>query len=89
MKPRYSYAIIKENNPYWGRESTLLHNDYRPYKYAFISRVVNKDGSESIAFISYSDDLQALQDWAKGYVSWYNYPLGVSKDMQGYLRELA
>lgn len=88
MKSRYSYVIIKENNPYMERESTLLYNNYKPSKkYAFINKVVNKDGSESIAFIDYSNDLQALQDRAKGFLSWYNYPLGVSKDMQGYLRE--
>jgi predicted glycosyltransferase len=85
----YSYIIIKENYPALERESVLLENNYLPRKkYAYINKVVNRDGSENIAFINYSNDLQDLQNRAKGFVSWYNYPLGVAKDMQGYLREI-
>jgi len=89
MKSRISYVIIKENSPYLERESTLLHNNYKASKkYAFINKVVNNDDSESIAFIDYSNNLQALQDRARGFACWYNYPLGIAKNMQGYLREI-
>jgi len=89
MNSRYSYVIIKENNPYLERESTLIRNNYKASKkYAFINKIVNKDGSESIAFIDYSNDLQDLQDRARGFATWYNYPLGITKNMQGYLREI-
>jgi len=50
---------------------------------------VHKDGSESIYFIDYSNDLEALQQRAKECISWYNYPLGVSKNIQGYLTALS
>jgi hypothetical protein len=89
MRSAYSYVIIKENYPDMERQSALLHNNYKASKrYALISKVVNRDNSESIAFVDYSNDLQALQDRAKGYVSWYNYPLGIAKNIQGYLSEL-
>ena len=82
----YNYAIIKENYPELERESTLTHNKYSARKkYAMLVKGVHKDGSESIYFIDYSNDLQELQEKASGYVSWYNYPMGVAKSIQGYL----
>lgn len=85
----YSYIIIKENHPELERETVLLSNKYNAKKrYAMIEKLCHKDGSENIANIIYSNDLQGLQARAKGFVSWYNYPLGVAKDMQGYLREI-
>jgi len=89
MKTPYSYAIIKENYPELERESVLLDNKYKKSKkYAYICKVCHKDGSENIAFINYSNDLKELQERAIQLPSWYNYPLGVAKDMQGYLREI-
>lgn len=88
MKP-YNYVIIKENYPELERESVLLHNKYkRKKKYAMIVKGVHKDSSESIYFIEYSNDIMALQEKASKHVSWYNYPMGVAKDIQGYLREV-
>lgn len=85
----YTYVIIKENYPELERESTLLPSRYFPKcRYAYISKLVHNDGSENIAFIKYSNDLQALQEGAKNFPSWYNYPLGISKSIQGYLSEL-
>jgi hypothetical protein len=85
----YGYVIIKHNYPELERESTLLHNKYSAKKkYAFIQKSGHKDGSESINFIDYSNDLEALQARASKFVSWYNYPLGLCKNMQGYIREL-
>ncbi len=91
-KQQYSYAIIKVNYPDLARESVLDPskdaNKWSNKKYAMIVKDTHNDGSESIYFIKYSNDLQALQEKAKYYISWYNYPLGVSKDIQGYLREI-
>jgi hypothetical protein len=85
----YSYVIIKENYPELARESVLLHNKYKASKkYAFIVKLVNKDHSESIAFIEYSSDLVELSQRAKQFPTWYNYPIGVTKNIQGYLREI-
>jgi hypothetical protein len=85
----YNYAIIKENYPELERESVLSYNKYSPKKkYAMLVKGVHKDGSESIYFIEYSNDLQELQEKASGYLSWYNYPLGVAKSIQGYLSEI-
>jgi hypothetical protein len=88
MQP-YHYVIIKHNYPELERESTLLDNKYKANKkYAFIDKGMHKDGSESIYYIEYSNDLEALQEKARRFVSWYNYPLNLSKNMQGYITEL-
>jgi len=89
MKTAYNYVIIKKNYPELERETVLLRNNYKPKKkYAFIQKMVHKDGSESIAYIDYSNDLEALQERAKGFVSWYNYPLGLRKNIQGFVSEV-
>lgn len=89
MKNSYSYIIIKENYPELERESVLLGNNYKASRrYAMINKIVHKDGSENISTIVYSNDLQALHNRAKGFISWYNYPLGMSKNIQGYLKEI-
>jgi hypothetical protein len=75
-----NYAIIKHNYPELERETVLTHNKYNAKKkYALIVKGVHKDSSESIFFIDYSNDLEELQKIASTYMSWYNYPLGVSK----------
>lgn len=80
----FSYVIIKENYPGLERESVLLANKYRKSKkYAYISKVCFQDGSESIAFIDYSNDLAELQKRANQYLSWYNYVTGMYKQLQG------
>ena len=85
----YNYVIIKENYPELERENVLLENKYKANRrYAMINKMVHKDGSESISTIVYSNDLQGLQERAKGFVSWYTYPIGIAKNMQGYLREI-
>ena len=88
-KTKYSYVIIKESYPELERQSVLLRNKYSARKkYAFINKVVHSDGSESIAYIDYSNNLQELHERAKGFISWYNYPIGVSKSIQGYLSQI-
>ena len=89
MKKSYSYIIIKENYPELERESVLLENNYKASRrYAMINKIMHKDGSENISTIVYSNDLQSLHNRAKGFISWYNYPLGISKNIQGYLKEI-
>jgi hypothetical protein len=89
MKKSYSYVIIQKNYPELERETVLLENKYNPKKkYALITKIINKDGSDSITTIVYSNDLEQLQSRAKGFVSWYNYPLGIAKSIQGYLFEI-
>ena len=92
-KSAYNYVIIKESYPELERETVLSPgkdaNKYSPKKkYAMIVKGCHKDGSESIYFIRYSNDLQCLTDMAKQYPSWYNYPIGLRKDMQGNINEL-
>jgi len=90
MTTPYNYVIIKHNYPELERESTLLDNKYNPKKkYALIDKGVHKDGSEGIYRIEYSNDLEALQVRAAKFVSWYNYPLGLRKNIQGYISELS
>jgi hypothetical protein len=90
---QYNYAIIKESYPELAKEPVLgggkEANNYNPKKkYAMIVKGVHKDHSESIYFILYSNDLQELQEKAKQYPSWYNYPIGLRKDIQGNINEL-
>jgi hypothetical protein len=86
----YHYIIIRENNPHLEHESTLSYNKYKKTKkYAFINKGTHQDGSESIYYIEYSNDLAELHNRAKEFVSWYNYPIGLTKNIQGYISELS
>lgn len=85
----YSYYIIKENNPYFAQESTLLDNNYKPKaKFAMFEKQVHKDRSESLNRIIYSSDLNNLQARAEKALSWYNYPQGLKKDIQGNISKI-
>lgn len=85
----YAYVVIVHNSPDLASESTLLHNKYKANKkYAFIQKNVNKDHSENICFIDYSNDLEDLQRRAAQFNSWYNYPLNLTRNMQGYIRHI-
>ena len=89
----YNYVIIKESYPALERETVLSPgkdaNKYSPNKkYAMIVKGVHKDHSESIYFILYSNDLSELHKKSKQYPSWYNYPLGLTKNIQGNISEL-
>lgn len=94
MKSPYNYAIIKHNYLYLERESTLTSPKGAKYKYspnkkyALIVKACHKDGSESIYYIKYSNDLEALQLEAYGFPSWYNYPLDLSMGIQEYISRL-
>ena len=83
------YAIVKESYDYLERESVSGQNNYDPSKrYALIIKHINKDHTESVSDIFYSDDLQGLQEKAAKFVSWYNYLIGIGSDMRGNLRNL-
>lgn len=85
----YAYKIIKENYPTLERENALIENKYNAKKkFAMIGKIIHKDGSESIDTIKYSNNIIELQNIASQFVSWYNYPLGLCKNIQGYIREL-
>ena len=85
----YTYVIIKKNYPELERESTLLNNSYlKSKKYAFICKGIHEDGSESTYYIDYSNSLEELQERANKFGSWYNYPINLSKNMQGYITQL-
>jgi len=90
MKTGYSYGIIKYNYPELERENALLENKYKASKrYALITKVVHKDHSENITTIEYSNSLEELHNKADQLVSWYNYPIGLTKNIQGYITKLS
>jgi hypothetical protein len=85
----YHYIIIKENYPSLEHESALSYNKYKKNKkYALINKGSHQDGSESIYYIDYSNDLADLHNRAKDFISWYNYPMGLTKDITGTISEL-
>ena len=81
------YVIIKENFKDLKFESTILRSIYKDKKYAMIEKVCLTDDTEKICRIVYSDDLTALQSKAEDYISWYNYPLGFYKQMNGTIKK--
>jgi hypothetical protein len=86
---QYNYIIIKESYPELERESTLSYNKYKKSKkYAFICKGIHNDGSESIYFIDYSNNLAELQERAAGFISWYNYPMNLMKNIQGFISQI-
>lgn len=87
MATPYNYVIIKHNYPELERESTLITSPYKPKKkYAAIYKQSHKDGSESISFIAYDNDLEKLHKAANNHPTWFNYPLNLFKDMQGNIK---
>lgn len=85
----YSYVAIRRNDPAYEKERALVGNNYNPRKkYAYFNYLVHADGSESLAFIKYENDLEELQNIAKEFESWYNYPMGIAKYRDGTLVEL-
>lgn len=85
---KYTYIVIKFNNSYFSQESVLFKNDYKAKKYAYFEMLSHKDGSESIANIFYSNDIAQLQAKAEGFISWYNYPLNLCKDMKQHIMHI-
>ena len=88
MRTPHNYAVIKHNNPHFAKETTLLESKWKKTKYAMFNKSVHKDGSESIVNITYSNDLEELQNAAKELPTWFNYPLGVAKKVSGELIQI-
>lgn len=82
------YAIIKENNPVNKYEPVRLGNNFKNTKYALFVIVINKNQTETIESIYYSDSIEDLTLSSKTFKSWYNYPLGVCKYFNGNLKEI-
>lgn len=85
METSYNYAILCHNR------ADLEHENgkyLKSKKYALICKVVNKDHSELISHISYSNDLSTTIDKMKRfYISWYDQISGLKKDIQGNITE--
>lgn len=84
----FNYAIVRNNYDDAKRETTLLPSPHKKTKYVLIEKQCFTDGSEAINRIIYSNNLNKLTELAKGYVSYYNYPMGVCMDLQGNINEL-
>ena len=89
-KTCFSYVVITHNNPDLAKEDTYLDkNKYKKSaKYAMLFRTVHKDNSETLTHIRYSSNMEELQKAANSFISWYNYPLSLCKDMQGNISQI-
>ena len=89
-KNGFSYVIIKENNACFASMDVMLRNKYnKKAKYALICKTVCRDNSEFIGYIDYSSNLEELQKRANKFPSWYNYCIGLYKELQGNIYHLA
>jgi hypothetical protein len=84
----YGYAVIVKNDESLSRDTTYIPTKHKKTKYAMLIREVHKDKSETLVTIKYDNDISNLQESAKKYPTWYNYPMGITKNLQGYLREI-
>lgn len=86
---RYSYGILRENTERAALQqiNTLLPCKHKKTKYGIIEKAVINNGSEIVVRVIYSSNLQQLTETLKKYVSWYNEPLGLKKDMQQNISE--
>lgn len=89
-KTCFSYVVIVYNNPDLANERTYLNqNKYKKSaKYAMLFRTVHKDNSETLTHMRYSSNMEELQKVANSFISWYNYPLALRKDMQGNISQI-
>jgi len=84
----YSYVVIKHNYSDLAKESTFFESKYKKTKYAALYFTVHKDKSETFTHIIYSNNLEELQNKANVFLSWYNYPLNLCKNIQGYIKHI-
>lgn len=85
----YTYGILRENT-----ERAALHQintffpcKHKKTKYGIIEKALMPDGSEIVVRVIYSNNLEQLTNTLKNYISWYNEPLGLKKDMQQNISE--
>lgn len=84
----YSYVVIKHNYSDLAKESTYFESKYKKTKYAALYYTVHKDKSETFTHVVYSNNLDKLQIQANNFVSWYNYPLNLFKDIKGNIKHI-
>lgn len=87
---KYIYGILKENTELLGLqfEPTIIPCEFVPSAYALIEKKMLPNNTEKINRIIYSDDLQELSTNLLKYISWYNYPTGIKKNMQQFISEI-
>lgn len=85
----FYYPIIKHNYKELSQESTNKPSEWEDKKYAFILKYCLKRADETIELIIYSDSLEELNTEAIKFKSWYNYPLGLYRELQGNILQLA
>ena len=85
----YTYGILRENTQraYLHQINTFLPCKHKKTKYGIIEKALMPDGSEIVVRVIYGNNLEQLTDTLKNYVSWYNEPLGLKKDMQQNISE--
>lgn len=83
-KMKYIYGILRENTQRAALHqiNTFFPCKYKKTKYGIIEKAVMSDGSEIVIRVIYSNNLEELTNTLKNYISWYNEPLGLKKDMQ-------
>lgn len=85
----YTYAILRENSndARLSQINTLIPCNHKKTKYALIEKAIMQDRSEIVVRVIYSNDINELSNALKKYISWYNEPLGLQKDMQQNISE--
>lgn len=86
---KYTYGILRENTQLAALHQldTFLPCKHKKTKYGIIEKALMPDGSEIIVRVIYGSNLEQLTDTLKKYVSWYNEPLCLKKDMQQNISE--
>ena len=85
----YTYGILRENTHRAALQQihTFLPCKHKKTKYGIIEKSLMPDGSEIVVRVIYSNNLEQLTNTLKNYISWYNEPLGLKKDMQQNISE--
>ena len=88
-KKKYIYGILRENTQRAALHqiNTFFPCKHKKTKYGIIEKAVMPDGSEIVIRVIYSNNLEQLTNILQNYISWYNEPLGLKKDMQQYIYE--
>lgn len=88
MKKEYKYALLVNNTPDWKLDklSTEIPVKFHNTVYALIIRVVGDVEKDLI--VLYDNDYEYLKTIMEKQISWYDYVVGMTKDMQGNIRKL-
>ena len=82
------YALLVDNIPTRSLDklSTVIPVKFQNTVYALIIRVVGDVEKDLI--VLYDNDYEHLKTIMEKQVSWYDYVVGMTKDMQGNIRKL-